>query len=399
METFRYKARDEKGKTVSGVMQANSEIDLHEKLKAENKLLIDAKLNSKVKTGKRMKNDRLSDFARNLSKLLGAGVSLVRTMSIISDDESIKENERKLYKDILRQIRSGIPFSDAIANEGDTFPTLFVNMMRSSEQSGNMDKTAANMADYYAKEYRLNQKISSSMVYPKILSVLIVIVVAIIMGFVIPQFSSLFESMETLPLPTTILLGISNFVAKKWYVLLFFAMILFMIWVVIGSIPGVKLWKAKMEIHMPVIGKLRKVVYTARFARTLSSLYAAGMPIVSCLNIAKTTIGNAYIEKQFDDMIAKVRAGGNLSEAIEGIDGFVKKLPSSIMVGEETGQLDSMLISIADQMDYDSEIATEKLVAMIEPVMIVVMAVVVGFIIIAVIQPIYSSYQTISNSV
>ncbi len=399
METFRYKARDEKGKTVSGVMQANSEIDLHEKLKAENKLLIDAKLNSKVKTGKRMKNDRLSDFARNLSKLLGAGVSLVRTMSIISDDESIKENERKLYKDILRQIRSGIPFSDAIANEGDTFPTLFVNMMRSSEQSGNMDKTAANMADYYAKEYRLNQKISSSMVYPKILSVLIVIVVAIIMGFVIPQFSSLFESMETLPLPTTILLGISNFVAKKWYVLLFFAMILFMIWVVIGSIPGVKLWKAKVEIHMPVIGKLRKVVYTARFARTLSSLYAAGMPIVSCLNIAKTTIGNAYIEKQFDDMIAKVRAGGNLSEAIEGIDGFVKKLPSSIMVGEETGQLDSMLISIADQMDYDSEIATEKLVAMIEPVMIVVMAVVVGFIIIAVIQPIYSSYQTISNSV
>lgn len=397
MESFRYKARDEKGKIISGVMQANNEVDLHEKLKAENKLLIDAKLATKSSGGKRMKGDRLSDFARNLSKLLGAGVSLVRTMSIIADDESIKENERKLYKDILKQIRSGTPFSNAIENEGDTFPTLFVNMMRSAEQSGNMDKTAANMADYYSKEYRLNQKISSSMTYPKILVFLIIAVVAIIMGFVIPQFSSLFATMDSLPVATTILLGISNFVASKWYVLIFFGIILYVVWVVVGSIPAVKMWKAKVEIHLPKIGKLRKIVYTARFARTLSSLYSAGMPIVACLNVAKTTIGNVYIESQFDDMIAKIRAGGNLSEAIEEIDGFVKKLPSSIMVGEETGQLDSMLISIADQMDYDSEIAIEKLVAMIEPLMIVIMAVVVGFIMLAVIQPIYSSYQSISN--
>lgn len=397
MESFRYKARDEKGKIISGVMQANNEVDLHEKLKAENKLLIDAKLATKSSGGKRMKGDRLSDFARNLSKLLGAGVSLVRTMSIIADDESIKENERKLYKDILKQIRSGTPFSNAIENEGDAFPTLFVNMMRSAEQSGNMDKTAANMADYYSKEYRLNQKISSSMTYPKILVFLIIAVVAIIMGFVIPQFSSLFATMDSLPVATTILLGISNFVASKWYVLIFFGIILYVVWVVVGSIPAVKMWKAKVEIHLPKIGKLRKIVYTARFARTLSSLYSAGMPIVACLNVAKTTIGNVYIESQFDDMIAKIRAGGNLSEAIEEIDGFVKKLPSSIMVGEETGQLDSMLISIADQMDYDSEIAIEKLVAMIEPLMIVIMAVVVGFTMLAVIQPIYSSYQSISN--
>ena len=235
------------------------------------------------------------------------------------------------------------------------------------------------------------------MTYPKILVFLIIAVVAIIMGFVIPQFSSLFATMDSLPVATTILLGISNFVASKWYVLIFYGIMLYVLWVVIGSIPAVKMWKAKVEIHLPKIGKLRKIVYTARFARTLSSLYSAGMPIIACLNVAKTTIGNVYIESQFDDMIAKIRAGGNLSEAIEEIDGFVKKLPSSIMVGEETGQLDSMLISIADQMDYDSEIAIEKLVAMIEPLMIVIMAVVVGFIMLAVIQPIYSSYQSISN--
>ena len=153
-----------------------------------------------------------------------------------------------------------------------------------------------------------------------------------------------------------------------------------------------------MEIKIPKIGKLRKIIYTARFARTLSSLYSAGIPIITCLTIAKTTIGNSYIESQFDDMIAKVRAGETLSNGIDGIDGFVKKLTSSVRVGEEPGELDSMLVSIADQMDYDSEIATEKLVAMLEPVMIVIMAAIVGFIMIAIIQPIYGSYQAIANT-
>ena len=120
--------------------------------------------------------------------------------------------------------------------------------------------------------------------------------------------------------------------------------------------------------------------------------------ILTCLQIAKTTIGNTYIESQFDKLIADVRGGATLSSSIDDIDGFVKKLPSSINVGEETGALDQMLVSIADQMDYDSEIATEKLVAMIEPLMIVVMAVMVGFIMIAIIQPIYGSYQSIADT-
>jgi type IV pilus assembly protein PilC len=145
-------------------------------------------------------------------------------------------------------------------------------------------------------------------------------------------------------------------------------------------------------------GKLLQIIYTARFARTLSSLYSAGISIINCLTIAKNTIGNVYIESQFDSVIAEIRAGGNLSEAIDKVDGFTKKLSSSIMVGEETGALDTMLTSIADQMEYESEMALSKLVSYLEPVMIVVMAVIVGFIMISVIQPIYGSYQTISTS-
>ena len=399
MATYKYKARDEEGNVISGNLRATDENELHEKLKNDNMFLIDVKeIQTTKKRAKRLKFDRLADFSRNIAKLLGAGVTLVRALNIISEDESISEKERDIYSDILKLVKSGMTFSDALEEQGDTFPSLFVNMIRSSESGGNLDETCENMATYYSKEYRLNQKINSSMTYPKILCVLIILVLIVIMGFVLPQFDSLFSQMDELPLATRILMGMSNFVATKWYLIIFGCVILFMILKVVFAIPAVKLWKDKMEIHIPKIGKLRKIVYTARFARTLSSLYAAGIPIITCLQIAKTTIGNTYIESQFDKLIADVRGGSTLSSSIDEIDGFVKKLPSSINVGEETGSLDQMLVSIADQMDYDSEIATEKLVAMIEPLMIVVMAVMVGFIMIAIIQPIYGSYQSIADT-
>lgn len=396
--SYRYRAQNSDGKIVSGELKANTEDELHSKLKADGMLLMEAKeIERSRAVHKKLKYDRIADFARNLSKLLGAGVTLVRALRIIAEDESIKEGERKIYAEVLRQVRSGMTLSDALDEQGGVFPALFVNMIRSAESGGNMDQTAGNMAEYYSKEYRLQQKIKSSTTYPKILGVLIVIVVIVLMGFVLPQFDGLFSQMDSLPITTRILMAISDFVASKWYILIFFGIILFMIFKILTSLPPVKLFMDRAEIHMPKIGGLRKIIYTARFSRTLASMYSAGIPIVTCLQIAKTTIGNTYIESQFDDMIAAIRAGKSLSEGIASIDGFVKKLPSSVAVGEETGALDQMLISIADQMDYDSEIAIEKLVAMVEPIMIVVMASIVGFIMIAVIQPIYGSYQSIAN--
>ena len=396
--TFRYKAQNEDGRILSGSIKAQDQAELQGKLKNDGLLLVDAKELTKGKTVyKKLKEDQVSEFSRNLGRLLSAGVTLVKALQIMSEDESIKETERKLYTDILRSVRSGMTLSDAMEDQGGCFPTLFVNMIRSAESGGNMDVTALNMAEYYSKEYRLKQKVKSSMTYPKILGVLIVVVLIIIMGFVLPQFEGMSSQMDSLPPATEILMGMSDFVAKKWYLLLFGIIVLFMVWKVVSSLPKVRLFLDKMEIHLPKIGKLRRVVYTARFARTLASMYSAGIPIVTCLQIARSTIGNSYIESQFDQMIADIRAGKSLSEGLAEIDGFVKKLPSSVAVGEETGALDNMLNSIADQMEYDSEIAIGKLVAMIEPLMIVIMAVMVGFIMVAVIQPIYGSYQTIAD--
>ena len=395
---YKYRAQDEAGKTITGVMQAQDELDLHERLKQDKKYLIQAKAQSDKKNIKRLKSNVVSDFAKNIGELLGAGVTLIKALKIISEDESIKPKEREIYGGLLKQVRSGVSLSEAMASSGDAFPSLFINMIKSAENSGSMDKVALQMASHYEKDYRLKQKVKSSMTYPKILCVLIVVVVAIIMGYVIPQFQDLFAQMQTLPVSTTILLGISNFVKNKWYVIIIIAVIIYIAFRIIFAIPAVKYIKDKLELKLPVIGKLRRVIYTARFARTLSSLYSAGISIINCLQIARNTIGNSYIEKQFDKVIADVRGGSNLSESIDKVDGFTKKLSSSIMVGEETGALDTMLVSIANQMEYDAELAMNKLVSYLEPAMIVVMALIVGFVIISVIQPIYGSYQAIATS-
>jgi type IV pilus assembly protein PilC len=398
LKYYKYKAKDENGKTVSGTAQANDEFDLHDRLKADNKYLVDSKEINTGKSIKRLKSNAISDFARNIGELVGAGVSLVKALRIISEDESIKPKEREIYSNILKLVRSGVSLSETMLEQGDAFPPLFINMIKSAEAGGNMDKIALQMAAHYDKEYKLNQKVKSSMTYPKILVVMIVVVVAIIMGYVIPQFKDLFSQMDSLPTSTTILLGISNFVKNKWYVIIIASVIIYVMLKLLFSIPAFRYYKDKTALKLPIFGKLFKVIYTARFARTLSSLYSAGISIINCLQISRNTIGNAYIERQFDKVIADVKGGENLSTAIDNVDGFTKKLSSTIMVGEETGSLESMLVSCADQMEYDSELALNKLVSYIEPAMIVIMAVVVGFVIISVIQPIYGSYATISSS-
>lgn len=397
MDTYRYKAKNEKGGIVRGVLQAGSEVDLHSRLKAENLYLISASIVDTKVYSNRLKPQEISDFSRSISELTGSGITLVRALKIISEDEAIKPKHKKIYESILKQVKSGVALSDAIEMQGDAFPKLMINMYRSAEATGNIEGIAMEMAIYYEKEHKLNQRISAALTYPKILCVLIVAVVAIIMGYVIPQFQSLFDMMDKLPLSTTILLGVSDFVKERWYILIALAFVLWLVNRFLFKIPEVRYQRDRIMLHLPVFGKLQKVIYTARFARTLASLYSAGIQILNGLEIARTTIGNAYIERQFDKLISVVWSGGNLSNAVVEVDGFTKKLSSTIAVGEETGTLDKMLVSAADQMEYDSEQATAKMVSYLEPVMIIVMAVVVGFIIIAVIQPIYGSYESIAN--
>jgi type IV pilus assembly protein PilC len=278
------------------------------------------------------------------------------------------------------------------------FPDLMIGMIRAGEGSGNLDQVTERLTLQYEKDYKLTQQVKSAMTYPVVLLVLCVAIVILIVTFILPQFQSLFDQMDSLPVPTEILIAISDFLVQKWYAALLIVFTVFMLIRIIMAIPAVRRQIDYRKVHMPVFGKLFKIIYTARFARTLSSLYSSGMPIATALGIAGNTIGNSYVEGQFEQVVALVRSGIPMSQALREVDGLQKKLASTILVGEESGRLDVMLDSIALSLEADAEEATKRMVTLMEPLLIMMMAVVVGFIMIAVMLPIYESYSAIENS-
>lgn len=397
MPRYQFTAKDSEGKKVRGVLEAADENSLYAALKADGVFVLSCNAYVDRQKGKsKIKPIQLADFCRQLSTLLGAGVSLVRALELICKDEGIKPKIRDIYKGVLKVVKQGSSFADALAAQGNAFPELLINMFRASEYSGSMDNTAKRMAEHYEKDYRLNSKVKSATMYPKVLGVVVVGVIAIIFGYVMPQFEDLFAGME-LPIVTRFLLAASHVVKEKWYYLLAGIAAAFIAVHFILQVKQVRYLLDRIKIKMKGIGPLLQIVYTARFARTLCSLYTSGIPIVTALQVARNTVGNLYLEKQFDESIAAVRRGEPLSEAIGRMDGFARKLTSSVAIGEESGNLEEMLITMADSFDYEAEMAIGKLVGMLEPCLIVIMAVVVGSIMVGVMIPLVGTYGQIGG--
>lgn len=397
MARFKYVAKDMSDKVHKGTVEAASENALTQQLREENLYLVEAKDLNGAKKHKKLKAKQLAAFCRELSTLLASGVTLVRALDIISEQEGINKDERDIYKDVLQDLKRGISLSDAMESK-ECFPDLMIGMIRSGEGSGNLDLVTQRLSVQYEKDYKLTQQVKSAMTYPCILLVLCVVIVILIVTFILPQFQSLFDQMESLPMITNILIAVSNFLVQKWYIaLLTVAVIVALIRIIVG-IPAVRRGVDWMKVHMWGFGKLFKVVYTARFARTLSSLYSSGMPLVSAVGVAAKTIGNGYVESQFDEVITMVRSGVPLSQGLREVDGLLKKLSSTILVGEESGRLDVMLDSIAETLEADAEQATKRMVTLLEPILIIFMALIVGCIMIGVMLPIYQSYSAIENA-
>lgn len=399
MARYYYEARNKKGRAVTGEMSAVSEEELYQKLKTEGKYLIDARDMQESRTYHQLSPLMLSEFNRELSDMLGAGVPLVRCLMILSQEETRKKKDREILTGVLKAVRQGEALSDAMEQQKGAFPALMIHMYRAAENGGNLGGTAMRLSLHYEKEHHLDTRIKGAVTYPKILAVMSVLMVIFIMSFILPQLSDLFDNMSQLPLPTRILFGISDFIGTHGIGLLAVLIILVLLFLLLFRIPAVRRKRDEWKLKIPVAGKLLSVIYTARFARSLSSLYRSGLPIVNAMQIARRTIGNSYIEGQFDEVISLLKEGHCLSEAVDHIDGLRKKLSSVIRVGEESGDMAVMLDSLADAFDYESEMATGRLISYLEPALIICMAVIIGFIMIAVMMPIYDSYSAIGTSV
>ncbi|MFR7450339.1 MAG: type II secretion system F family protein [Butyricicoccus sp.] len=367
---FRYTAKDIDGKVVRGTMEAADYDTLYTQLLAQGLYLQSATRRGAGRKPRTLRPQELSDLCRQLSTLLASGVSLVRALTIISQDEGISAGLRRIYESVLGEVRKGSSLSAALEAQ-QVFPTLMLGMIRAGEGSGKLDQVAERLAIHYEKAHQMNQQVKSALMYPMILAILAVAVVIVIVTFVLPQFSDLFSTMDSLPGVTLALMAFSNFMVTKWYLMILGVAAAVMVIRTLLRIPAVRLEMDRRKLKMPVFGPLNQVICTARFARTISSLYSSGLPIVTALQTARDTIGNAYIVSQFDD----ARAGAFASACPPPRDRrrLSAQAGSSIAVGEETGRLDSMLDSIADSMEYDAQQASKRMMTILEPMLIVLM--------------------------
>lgn len=348
------------------------------------------------KRQKAIQTQNLAEFCRELDALLKAGVSLVPALLIIAENGSFKKRERAIYRTLAENMQYGMKFSDALKKTGGAFPPMMIAMFYMAEEAGELEKAMYQMAEYYAKQHRLHTKLKTAMAYPKFLIAVLAVVLAAVGGYVFPQFEELFVMVGELPLPTRILYAISGFFGRSWY------------WIAGAIVLGMVLFRSLrnearvryvtgyLAIHLPVFGKLWRSIYTARFARALSTLYRSGVPLVNGLEIARNTVGNAYVEAELATAIDRIHTGMGIGDAIDSVRGFRKKLAFIIRVGDETGELDVVLYRIAEDLEYEAEMAMQKMFAYLEPAAILMLALVIGFIMLAVMMPIYASYTAIS---
>lgn len=393
MPVYHYTAKNLQSQVVRGTMEAGTPEMVRRNLRQNNEFVLKINEVDERKNVYKLKPMEISDFSRQIASMLAAGITMIRAINIM-EERDIKPSIKKVYGVLHKEIEDGNTLSYAMEETGGSFPELLINMYKTGEASGQMEGTARKMAEHYEKEHKLRSKIKGAMTYPMILLVVTIMVVILVFTVILPQFFTLFKDIE-LPAITQLMINISTSLTKYWFLYIIGVLVMIAVVGFLSTLPTLRRALDQLKLKIPRIGKLMKIIYTARFARTLSSLYSSGLAMINALDISGSTLGNTYLQSQFPKAIQQVQNGEPLSASIQIIDGFDSKLVSTIFIGEESGNLDEMLINVADAFDYEAEMATTQLVAFIEPIMIIFMAVIVGGIMLSVMLPIMSLYKNI----
>lgn len=303
-----------------------------------------------------------------------------------------KKYSKQSYMHLIEDIEKGETFFEAIRKQGNTYPPLLKSMVLAGEASGSMDTIMEKMALYYEKEASLKSKVSNAMIYPIILLIVTFGVVIVLFTFVLPQFFNMFEGQEV-PKITAVFMGISHFLTDYWYLLLLglFALVCVLKLLHQSNRTGTQM--DRMTLSIPIFGKLIEKVIMGHFANAMSILYASGVTIVKALEISSGTVNNRYIVQKLVSVQEKVEKGVALSAAMQSEELFDKMFWSMVHIGEESGNLETMFFKLTEYLEQESEAAIQKMMSMIEPIILIVIACVVGCVIASVLLPIYSTYQ------
>lgn len=387
MQKYSYVALTPEGKTIKGTMIAQSDEEIKRLVtKNGNYCLSYTRLKDQTSGNKPLPLKQLINFCSQLSSIIHAGVALANALDMLYSKME-KGNLRDVTGNLLELVQKGNSLSDAIAKQGRAFPSIMFNMIKAGEQTGDLDKSLSKLSEQFEKEMKLKNQVKSAMNYPKILGLITAVVFIVLAVFVLPKMVS---GMTEIPAMTQLLLNIANFILNYWYILVLVVVILYFTLPIIKNIPKIRYELDKLKIKFPKVGKLVRKTYTATFARTLATLYEGGISIVDAISMATATVGNSYVSQQMEEAVFLIKKGETMSKAISSVDCFDPLLTSMLFVGEESGVLGDVLNRVANYFDEEADSAIKGLTALINPLMMVVMAVVIGMLLLAVVQPMFN---------
>lgn len=400
MPNYKYKAMNEKGERIEGVFDAESREEVMEMIQANNYYpLVIEEPQQGVKIDfsgfAKIKIKDISVFCRQFHTMLDAGSPINSALHILSTQHPNRKL-RDALSTVEDEVRKGSTLAEAMEKPKNVFPSLLISMIETGEVSGTLDSVMLRMSKHYEKENRINNKIKGAMIYPLVLATVAIGVIVFILAFVMPMFVDMFtQGGVELPTSTKILLSISSGIQSYgWLILLLTISLVIVLRRYFKSEKGQEL-SSKLKLTIPVIKKLNQKIIVSRFTRTLSTVLASGIPLVQGLQVVNGVIGNKVAEKALDEIKDKVIKGEGLAEPIRDCGIFPMMLSSMIKIGEESGALDDILNKTADFYDEELENEIQTATALLEPLMIAVMGIILGFIIVSIITPIFGMYNTI----
>lgn len=400
MARFKYVGRDRKGKS-QGFINASSRREAMEKLRKDGIRVLEmvevkeSIMTKDISIGSPVKLEHMVIYLRQFSTLLKAGVSVVDATSILAQQTDSKALKKALM-DVEQELREGKPLSDSAAKHKKIFSPMFINMVRAGEAGGNMDETLERLAVHFEKQHSTKSKIKSALAYPIVVGIMAVVVVVYMLIAVVPTFVDMFADFGgELPAITQFVLSASDFMQKFWWLVLLVVGIIVGTFMFIKQNKNTKYYLDYAILRLPIFGKMIQKSVLAQMTRTLSSLFSSSVPILQAMTIVENVVGNEVISKVVHQSRDALERGQSLTGPMKKHWAFPPLITQMIAIGEETGSLDAMLGKVADFYEREVENTTDQLKSLIEPLMIVFLAGIVGVIVLAIMVPMFEIFNNV----
>ena len=401
MAEFQYRVITPEGKEKKGTMEGKSVEQVTGVLKAQKNVILsvsEASLMSRdinFSLGGRVSASDYSIFCRQFVSIISAGVSIINALEMMRD-QTENRTLKKALGEVYEDVSKGESMAGAMKKHSRVFPSMLCNMVEAGEASGSMEVAFERMAVQFEKENKLKQSVKKAMIYPIVLLVVMVGVLFLMMIWVIPNFMGMFAELDTeLPPITQAVVNMSDFVIAKWCLILLVVAAAIALFKAYAASPSGKFVLGGIALKIPVFGKLQTKSECARLGRTLCTLLGAGVPMMDAIEITGRSMENVHYKKAMMDAKDQVMRGMALSRPLKTCGLFPPMVVHMVSIGEETGNIETMLENVANYYEDDVQVATEQVMALMEPMIIVVMALVVGVLIMAIMQPMLTLYESI----